>query len=356
MEVELKHMLRGLFIISNLLTVVAGKPFAQQRDSIYMYNGQILIGNVQEVSLGVITIDDIDLKLLHVKLYKIRRLRIVHKFKIETVDKKIYEGRFEVSDRNGWIIVIPVDTLLKKDKSLSFPVPIVDIYELISLERNFFKRLHGSLSAGLSYSRSSNIGQVNLSTTIMFATRHIDWQLQASELGSIDSSKYSRDNENLQLFSAYDLAKGWFFAGMLQYQRNLELSLARRYQELIGGGNKIVVTDDLQLLLITGMSFSEEKSTSGVFSGVLLEVPVMLRFNFYKFQHPNLQISTTPTAYFSITDQGRTRIDGNTSINWEIIRYFNLTLTPYSSYDSKPPSPNSGNFDYGIIFGISYKF
>jgi hypothetical protein len=349
-------MARTFLLICILALLSTGKAMSQVKDTIYMYKGQILIGNVQSISLGVLTIDETDLKLLHIKLYKIRRLRIYHRFRVETVDKRIFHARFDVSDKNGWIVIQPVDILSDKDLSFSVPIPIVDLYEVNSLEKNFFKRVHGSLSAGLSYSKSSNIGQVNLSTTINFATKHIDWQIQASELGSIDSSKYSRDNENLQIFTAYDLAKGWFISGILQYQRNLELAIARRYQEMIGGGNKLVVTDDLQLLLITGISFSEEKSTAGQLSGVLLEVPVMVRFNFYKFQHPNLQISTTPTAYFSITDKGRTRIDGNTSIDWEIIRYFNLTLTPYSSYDSKPPSGGGGKFNYGIVFGISYKF
>jgi hypothetical protein len=66
----------------------AGKAFCQEKDSIILYNGQVLIGAVQQANLGSISIDDIDLKIMNIKLFKIRRLVIHDRFKIETVDKK----------------------------------------------------------------------------------------------------------------------------------------------------------------------------------------------------------------------------------------------------------------------------
>lgn len=342
-------MLRSLLLLfwGTLCTGVAS--FCQGKDSIYLYNGQILIGEIQSSSLGAISIDDIDLKIQNVKLYKIKKLRIYQVYKIETLDKRLFNGSLDVSDKDGWIVIHP-------EGGPEFSTPIVNIHALIPLNKEFFKRLDGNLSAGFSYSKSSNIGQVNLSTTVSFATRLFDYQLQGSEIGSIDSSKFSRDNESLQLFVGYDLTSVWFLAGALQYQRNLELSIDRRWLGMLGAGNKLVIRDTWQLLAVTGLSASQEKSTSDVSSGLLLEVPLMFRFNFYKFHHPNIQITSSQTAYISLSQSGRIRYDGSTNFSWELIRYFYLTIDPYTSFDSKPPSENGSKFDFGTAISLSYKF
>ena len=125
---------------------------------------------------------------------------------------------------------------------------------------------------------------------------------------------------------------------------------------MAGAGNKLFVRDTWQLLVISGLSFAQELSTEGVSSGDLLEIPVMFRFNFYKFHHPNIQITTSQTAYFSLTEKGRVRYDGSTDFSWELIRYFYLKIDPYTSFDSKPPSGGTHTFDFGIAMSISYKF
>ncbi|HEV9034983.1 MAG TPA: DUF481 domain-containing protein, partial [Puia sp.] len=322
---------------------------AQRTDTVYLYNGQVLIGEVQSGSLGTLYIDDIDMKIVKVKYYKIRRMNISETFKITTIGKQTYYGVLMAAQKPGWGIV-------QDEAGFVMPLALVDILDLVPLNKEFFKRLVGNLSAGFSYTKSSNIGQLNLSANVGFATKKWEFQLQTSEIGSIDSGKFSRDNESIQLFGAYTLSNNWFLAGALQYQRNLELSIARRYLELMGAGNKLVIRDTWQLYAITGLSVTQEKSTEGVASPTALEIPLMFRFNFYKFQHPDIQISTSWTGYFSLTEKGRFRYDGNTSFSWQLIRYFYLTINPYSSFDTKPPSGTGAEFDFGIAMSLTYKF
>lgn len=318
-------------------------------DSIFMYNGQILIGEINSVSLGVMNIDDIDLKSQNVKLYKIRRLSMPHLFKVETIGRQIYYSLIRPSPKDGWI---ELETTPGHWISLS----ITDLYTVISLDRDFFKRLNGSLAAGFSFTKSSGIGQVNLNATVKFATKLVDYQLTASEIGSIDTSKFSRDNESLELFAGIDISPTYFIAAAAQYQRNLELSIARRYSVLLGLGNKLIIRPQWQLVAVSGVQLSQELSTAGENSGVLFELPLMFRFNLYTFNHPNIQISTSQTAYLGLTQFGRFRYDGSTNFSWELIRYFYLTISPYTNFDSRPPTGNTSKFDYGIVFNISYKF
>jgi len=322
--------------------------FGQTRDTMVFYNGQVLVGDIRGGAFGEITINDVDFKILQVKQYKIKWLTTNNMFRLETNEKEEFIGRMEKSGKDGWVNIIldNGDTLFRK---------ITDISQIIAIEKRFLEALDGSVSAGFSYAKSSDIGQTNLSATVHYATSKYDYLLSIAMNGSIDSSKYSRDREDVGLFVAKSLGPAWFAAVSLNYQRNLELAIARRYQELIGGGNKIFVRQNWMLLVTSGIAFNQEKSTAGVASGTLLEIPVGIRFNFFKYRQPNIQINSTQTVFFSLSQRGRKRFNSNTSFSWELIKNFRININPYLTYDNQPPEGNS-NYDYGVSIGLTLTF
>lgn len=335
-------------IIFVLLVLSRVKGECQEKDSIFLYNGQILIGELRSINLGEVSFDEIDLKLLSVKLYKIRVLKSIKRFKIELVDKELFYGSIRSGEKDGWIEILA-------DNGTTVPIRLEQLNLVIPLEKQFLKSLHGNLAVGFSYTKSSGVGQVNLSSSVLYAARKLEYQFMASVNYSIDTAAFSRDREDISLMAAYSVSTAWFISATGSYQRNLELSIARRFQEMAGVGNKLFVRNQWQLYGITGLSLSQELSTAGESPGLLVEVPLMFRFNFFRFQHPNIQISSSQAGYVGLTQLGRVRIEGNTTFSWELIRYFYLTLNPYTNYDSRPPS-GSTNYDYGIVLSLTYKF
>lgn len=342
-------MVRKILLTCFISTIIFLEAYSQEKDSIVLYNGQVLIGAVQGVSLGSLSIDEMDLKMLSIKLYKIRKLRITERFKIETVERKVLYGTITPASKDGWVEIHSGDSILAT-------VHITKLYQLISMDNDFWTRLNGNISAGFSYTKSSDIGQLNFSAAVQYATKLFNYSLNLSSIGSIDSGRFSRDNENAALQVSYDLSPTWFVASTAQYQRNLELSISRRLLFTAGPGNKLFIKKNWRLLGGTGISISQELSTEGVASGLLWEIPVIFQFNFYQSHHPDIQISSTQVVYFSLSQAGRVRYDGNTSFQWQIIRYFYLNIAPYSNFDSRPPAGSASNFDYGIVVGLSYKF
>jgi hypothetical protein len=67
----MKKLLFQIFIAAIIFLPVSS--LCQQKDSVFLFNGQILIGDIKRVELGILTIDDIDLKLQSIKLYKIKQ-------------------------------------------------------------------------------------------------------------------------------------------------------------------------------------------------------------------------------------------------------------------------------------------
>ena len=321
---------------------------AQVRDSIYLYNGTVLMGDVKGATLGEVTIDADGLQVMDVKQYRIRTIKTFHRCKIETNKKEIYFGTLEESTQPGWVII-------KTDHGDTIDTRIIDVSAIIPFEKKFINQLNGNFSAGFSFAKSSNLGQVNFSGTAQYATDRFAYELTASTIGSIDSSRYSRDREDAGITIAYNLRAAWFVAVGLSYQRNLELSIDRRFQELVGGGNKVFSRKYWMMRAVSGLSFSEEKTTNGTESGVLLEVPLILRFDFFKYHHPNIQINASQSIFFGITQQGRIRTESNVNFSWELVRRFYLTINPYASSDNQAPEQSS-KFDYGLAISVSYKF
>lgn len=342
-------MFRIVSIAFFLICLFNYNGFGQGRDTIVLYNGQVLIGDVQGANLGLISIDDIDMKMQNIKLFKIKILVIRERFKIETVDKRILYGSMRTTDKNGWVVIHTIE-------GEDIPMHITRLYHLISMDANFFKRLNGNVAAGLSFTKSSGIGQVTFSANLQYGTKLFNYQLISSSISSIDTGNFSRDNENIQLLTSYDLTPTWFIGTAIQYQRNLELSISRRYLGMIGPGNKLFIKRTWTLTAVTGMSFSTEKSTEGVSSGLLYEIPLMFQFNFYQFQNPDIQITSNQSVYYSLSQSGRIRYDGSTNFSWQLIRYFYLNINPYINFDSEPPAGSGSTFDYGIVLGLSYKF
>lgn len=340
-----KTLLAILIIVLSPLKILS-----QEKDSIFLKNGQVLIGELKSAQLGIITFDDDDLNTLSIKMYKINKLKATQsRFRIETKNNHIYYGTLNPSLKTGYVVI-------KLDKENSVEIDIQEINLLVSFKKTFVKRLDGNVTAGFSYTKSSGIGQLNFSADVKYSTKKLENDLSASSISSIDTSSFSRDRENLQLFTIYNLTPKWFLAAQLNYQRNLSLSILRRFQELIGAGKKLVVRKDLQLLGISGFTFNQETSTDNVTSGLLLEIPLIFKLDFYKFQHPNMQISSTQAIYYSITEKGRFRYEGSTSFSWEIIKDFSLSISPYSNYDTKPPVSTSNKYDFGVVIGLTYKF
>jgi Protein of unknown function, DUF481 len=323
--------------------------YCQYKDTVYLYNGQVLVGEIKYAQLGFLKIDDRDLKLVSIKMYKIKKMMAMKNiFKIQTSDKTIYYGVINYSTKNGYIDV--------HSDSSDVTLKLTDVLYMLELHKSFFKGLTGNVAAGFSFTKSNSLGQLNVSSVVNYAQKNFEHQLSASSIASIDSSKFSRDNENVQLFSNYSLDEVWFVSGLFNYQRNLELSLSRRFSEMLGAGRKMLVKNDLQLLLISGITLNQERTTSGENSGILYEIPIMMRFNYFRFRHPDLQISSIQTVYFGITEKGRVRYDSNNNFALTIIHNFSANLNIYTNYDSRPSAGSNSNFDYGTSFSLSYRF
>ncbi len=319
------------------------------KDTIFLRNGEMLIGDIKELHLGMLSFDSKDVGLVSLKTSKIKTINSsADTLRIETSDKAIYYGALKPSGKAGWVIIV---TELHHHM-----VEISSINSLLLYKNRFWDNLSGSVSSGFSYSRSSGIGQLNMNFSVTYTAKRLEISLSGSGIASIDTSSFSRDREDFDITALYNLKGMWYSLGSLDYQRNLQLSISRRFQESLAGGYKVVFSRNFQIMGLAGLSVSQEQSTTGIDENFLCEVPAGFSLDYYKFSHPNIQISSQHVFYTGITQWGRVRYDSNTTLNWELFKDFSFSLNLYLNFDSRPPDATAGSMDYGTVVGLSYKF
>lgn len=320
-----------------------------EKDTVYLRDGEVLVGDIRELRLGLLSFNSKDVGIISLKLSKIKTINSSSDtLRVETANKDIYYGAIKPSDKEGWVYVVT--------ESHRHHIEISNINSLILFRKRFWDNLSGNVSAGFSYSHSSGIGQLTTSYSVTYAARRYDVTFSGSGIGSIDTSKFSRDREDLDLSILYNIEGAWYGVASLDYQRNLQLSIARRFQQLVAGGYKFIFSPNFQIMGMGGLSVSQERSTTGEEQNFLCELPAGFSLDFFRFSHPNMQITSSHTFYTGLTQWGRVRYDGSTTIAWTLIEFLNLSFNLYMNYDSRPPDTSAGKTDYGTVISLSYRF
>lgn len=333
-----------------LFIVTSGNLFSQtSKDTLFFRNGSIILGEVKKIKLGVVNFDPDDANDITVQLIKLKTISASGEiFRIETTDEHVYYGRLFPGIRAGFVTIATAkDTLVQSLEKISVLYPFKD---------DFLDRFEGNVGLGYTYTRSSNFGRVNFDLNLSYITKQDEITFGASGIYSMSDSSFTRDQENVNFKYNFYLNTSWFLTTFVSYQRNLELGIQRRYQEGLGAGNKFITTKHIYAWARTGLAINQETSTEGVKSGTLTEIFGQLQFNLFRFTLPKINLDIAQSFYYSLSQKGRFRNDGQTTLSWELISDFNLNLEFYNNYDSKPPASATSTFDFGIIFGLSYKF
>ena len=346
-------LLNGLYmkkiILFYFFLALISDSFSQtERDTLFFNNGGKMIGKIKKIKLGVATFDPDDAGDITVQLRRIKTMSAVREiFRVETINGNALYGRLFSDRDSGYAKMINgFDTTM---------IYLQDISVLYPSGNAFLQRFAGNLGLGYNYTKSSNVGRLNYDGNITYTYKKEEITLAFSGIYTSNDSSFIRDNENFYIKNNYYFTPTWFATAFFNYQRNLELGLQRRYQEGVGVGNKFVTTQHIYAWVRSGIVINQEKSTENVTTGTLSELFGQIEFNFFRFTKPKIDLLMSQTFYYSLA-QNRFRNDGNTNMNWEIIKNFKISFEFYNNYDSRPPVEGSSKFDFGTLFGVSYYF
>ena len=111
----------------------------------------------------------------------------------------------------------------------------------------------------------------------------------------------------------------------------------------------------LVLLVAAGLTYTRENFTGTELSNAL-EALASARFDFFRLDPPKTDVMVSLSAYPSLTDFGRLRLEFDARAAHELIEDFTLSLTLFDSFDSRPPSATASKNDFGGTLSLGWTF
>jgi Protein of unknown function, DUF481 len=327
------------FIVFVLLNSCVLPGYAQKTDKVYLKNGDIITGEIKSMKLAMLNFKMDGPGTISIKWEEVVGLK----------SDKI----FEITTRWGSITIGRIDSafLLQRNASLD------DIVLIIPIKDRFLRRLNGDVNLGLNYTKSNELFQFNLSSSIIYKIPKLELGLKAN---SVISSQ-ARDSiftkkQDLTFSVLKDLDKRLYVGGSLGWQQNTELGLANRFLLNGIGGIEPITNNHNFLLLASGLSYNIEQSVQAIEYTGNLDAIAMVQYKRFYYSTPKLSVDAVYVVYPAITHWGRVRMEFDLDVSVEIFKDFLVGLTFYDNYDSRPPEGASSKNDFGINFKIGYQF
>ena len=312
---------------------------AQKTDKVYLKNGDIFTGEVYYMRVALLNFNMTSTGTIDIKW-------------VEVV--KISSSKtFEVTMHNGQVFLSKLDSILFEKQH----VLLDDIVEIVQIKETFLRRLVGNIDLGFNYAKSNDILQFNFksSTTYIKLKSEINLSMTSNISNQSGDSILSK-NQGISLGYLKQLKNNNYLASSLSWQQNTQLGLANRYLLAAAFGKNLVKDNHHSLSAGTGLSYNVEQSDKSRDYTSNLEALASFHFKEYKYLTPKLSVDALYTIYAGITDWGRIRMNFDLNTKYEILKDFNIGLTFYDNYDSRPPQGALSKNDFGLNFTLGYKF
>jgi len=332
------------FLIFGLISVARA-----QNDSLVFDRGNVVVGEIKEMSRGVITVEtdysDSDFK---IEWEKVRELHSDQLYTINLSDRRLLTSAL--------IETVSPGRLFLKGKEGEAEVGIEEIAYFRQLDRSFWSKLSASVDIGFSITKAQNLQQYNASANLGFKTDH--WTLTGTykQVRSEQDDVVPVRRTDGSVSGDYLLGKGLFIGASLSFLSNTEQLLDLRTTGVIGAGYYIVRNNNMywngfigvalnveDFTEIPEMESADRESYEGVIGGEL---------NLYDIGDLNLLTS----AYWfpSFTEEGRNRVDYRLDIKYDLPFDFYVKGGLTLNYDSKP-APGASETDYVILTGFGWE-
>lgn len=231
-----------------------------------------------------------------------------------------------------------------------------EIVTIARTDTSFWQNLHGSLDAGLNYSKQQSRTQYNFDSNAIF--QRTKWSTSANYQSSFSGGGNISDLRNsLGLEVARQLLSPRnFYAGLADFLQSEEQQLQLR--TTLGGaiGHVFSNTNNSFITAYAGADWNRERYSSEATvdrTGDTAEAVVGTQVNFFRFKTTNFL--TDARVYPSLTDLGRVRFDLNTSLKLRVAKDLYWRFGYYLNFDSRPPD-DLPKTDYGSTSSLGWTF
>ena len=317
-------------------------------DVVEFGDGSRMVGELKSMGRGKLAFKTDSTGTINIEWEDVRYVETDQNTQVEIIDGTRYFGRIRRAEAEFAIVV----------QTASGPVelPGRKVISMDPIEDSGFRSVDLSVSAGYNYTKASDVTQFNLGVDASHRTRKRI--LSASFASLISDSTNNELNQRQTLMTNYTRLRRnrWLNDGGISFDRNDELDLNLRTSLSAGFGRILTQSNHSLFVLKGGLKATREDKVDVDADVNSLESYALMTWEWFRYDSPELDWSTTLEIIPSLTESGRVRAEFDAKLRWEMLDDLYWQLEFYDSFDNQPQSETTPENDYGITTSLSYDF
>jgi len=316
---------RNAFVLATLCLV--GSVTAQT-DSLFLNNGNVLVGELKEMSRNVATIEtpystsDNDFK---VDWEEVRMVRTTSNYLVQLTHGERFTAHLHSTDTAYVQLVTAIDTVL---------INRTDIVYLKSVKPDFWSRASASVDLGYNYAKANNLQQFSLRSNLGYQTDRWSTSATLNKVRSTQDDVEPTDRSELSANFRWALPKNFYAAIDVDLLSNTEqlLTLRSSYQPTMG--YYITRTNHFYLLGALGAAYTHEDYSTDAPTRNSTEGVIGVELNLFDIGDLSLLLSSK--VFPSFTEQGRVRSDDSFDAKYDLPLNLYIRAGFTLNYDNRP--------------------
>lgn len=341
-----------IFWFQLLILLVLGLPPAApaasrpKTDMVHLENGDQLTCEIKGLSRGKLTVKPDGMGTIQIEWDRVVRIESGFWFLVQTTSGNLVYGQLPNSGQDSKLLVV------FNNKITSFSH--AEVVEITAIRYNFWDKFSLSVSIGLNYTRSSEVGQYYADASTSYRGRlhsgSFKWDSMITEVADKEpTSRHDLELEYQRLISGelwgYLTARG---------ESNEEMGLKLRTLGGAGLGYFLNKSNTSEFLLSGGLNATHEVSSSDEIQEGNIEGKLTLEYSIFIFDSPETDLVIKLAGMPSITQRGRYRTEIDAKVKQELFKDFFAQLKYFENYDSDPPQGANIQRDRGVVFSLGW--
>jgi hypothetical protein len=330
-----------------LFTAVAALAYAQKTDVVTLRNGDRITGEIKQLDRGRLEFSTDDEGTIYFEWDKIVSVQANRQFEVGTSDGRRFLGSLATDGPRMLVVIGAADrtTLSTNDVTLIDPIG-----------RSFWAKLDGSVDIGFSYTKSSNITQLNANSTTTYRQPRSEVRVSGSAtLTNTGEDDEADDRAIGQVSYLHYRGTNLYGAAAGSVESNESLGLLLRTLGAFALGRRLVYTNRAQITAGGGIAVNDERAVDSDPSQNI-EGLLTFRASYYSYDTPKTNIDVGFQYYPSFSDWGRQRIQLDSAFKREFWKDVFFSVNVFDTFDSRPPTVDAEHNDVGVVLSFGWTY
>ena len=340
-----------LFGFSLLAMVLSGLGISQPAmaakiDTVVLDNGNAVTGEIKELTQGKLKYSTDSMGTVYIQWDEIQAVTGLAYYRVETSNGHFFFGSIKPGATDG--------TLTVTNGGQPVNLEMLQVVLIRPIEENWRDKIDSTLSAGYSYTKSSDIEEFTLAYDAVWTEERYRLNFGASGRSTDDGNETTSEG---QIYADYRhwLENRNYWLATTGAEQNDELGIDLRVIAGGGWGHRFWRTNTSKLFGEAGAVLNHTENSDGSTDD---QVDGLLRagWSIFVYHTPKRSLDTTLTLFPGITEAGEYRSDFDITFSQELVEDFFWNLGFYHRYDSDVSDEDASNSDYGVLTSLGYEF